>query len=113
MQRTYFDLWRSYNSFSIGGNYYFIIIIDNNIRKMWTYNIISRDIFFSIFKMWKKSDEIEKKLKLCTLQIDNKDKYVNLRLKKFCKEEKVVIEFINIILYTSTKLYCQTILAYI
>lgn len=58
LQKAHFDLWEPNNPAFIENNCYFIIIIDNNTRKIQTYNIISKDIFFSIFKIWKKSMEI-------------------------------------------------------
>lgn len=87
------NLWRPYDPSFIRGNCYFIIIINDNTRKIWTYSVTSKDMFFLVFKMWKKRVEIEIGLKLSTLQIDSRDKYNSLVLKKFYREEKVVIEF--------------------
>lgn len=63
------------------------------MKRVWTYNIIFKNIFFQVSKMWKKSVKIEIELELSALQIDDRGKYVIFALKNFCKEEKVVIEF--------------------
>lgn len=93
LHRAHLDLWGPYNLASMRDNSYFVVIIDDNIRKMWTYSIISKKMFFSVFKMWKKGVETETRLKFSNLQIDYRGKYISLALKKFCKKEKVVIEF--------------------
>lgn len=54
---------------------------------------MSKDMFFLVFKIWKKGVEIEIKLKLSSLQIDGESEYVNLILKKFYKKKEVVIKF--------------------
>lgn len=51
LQKSHLDLWESYDIVSIGDNCYFIIIIDNNIKKMWTCNVMFKDMFFLIFKI--------------------------------------------------------------
>ena len=93
MQRAHLDLWGPYDLISIGNNRYFVVIIDDNIRKMWTYSVMSKEMFFSVFKMWKKDIKTEIRLKFSNLLIDSRGKYISLALKKFCKEEGIVIEF--------------------
>ena len=92
LQRTHSDLWVPHDSASIGGNHYFVVIIDDNTRKVWTYDVTSKDIFFSVFKMWKKVVEIETRLKFSSLQMDGGGEYISLALKKFCEEEGVVMK---------------------
>lgn len=99
MQGAHSDLWRPNDLVSIRGNRYFIDIINDNIRKIWTYSVTSKDIFFSFFKMWKKDIKTKIKLKLSNLQIDGRSEYVSFILKKFCEEKEVVIEFTST--YTS------------
>lgn len=93
LQKAHLNLWRPYDLASMRDNCYFIIIINNNTRKIWTYGIMSKDMFFLVFKIWKKGVEIEIKLKLSSLQIDGKSEYVSLILKKFYKKKEVVIKF--------------------
>lgn len=93
LQRAYLDLQGLYNLASIRSNCYFIIIIDDNTKKVQTYSIASKNMFFFVFKIWKKIDETETRLKLSSLQIDSRGKYVSFALKKFCDEKKVIIEF--------------------
>ena len=96
LQRAFSDLWGPRDPAFIGGNCYFVVIIDDNTRKVWTYGITIKDMFFSVFKMWKKGVKTETELKLSSLQIDDGGKYISLGLKKFCEEKKVVIEFTSL-----------------
>lgn len=54
------------------------------------------DMFFLVFKIWKKSVKTETRLKLNSLRIDSRGEYISLVLKKFCKEDEVVMEFISL-----------------
>ena len=92
LQRAHSDLWGPHDPASMGGNRYFVII-DDNTRKVWSYGVTSKDMFFSVFKMWKKGVETETGLKLSSLRMDGGGEYVSLALKKFCKEEGVVMVF--------------------
>lgn len=98
LQKTHSDLWGPHDPASMGSNRYFVVIIDDNTRKMRTYGVASKNMFFSVFKIWKKSVEIETRLKLSSLRMDGGGEYVSLALKKFCEEEEVVMEFTS--LYT-------------
>lgn len=51
LHRAYSNLWELYDLVSIRSNYYYLVIIDDNTRKMWIYGVVSKDIFFSVFKM--------------------------------------------------------------
>lgn len=77
-------------------NCYFIVIIDDNTRKLWTYGVMFNNMFFLVFKIWKKSVKTETRLKLNSLRIDSGGEYISLALKKFCKEDEVVMEFISL-----------------
>lgn len=32
-------------------NHYYVVIIDNNTKKMWIYDIVYKDEFFLVFKI--------------------------------------------------------------
>lgn len=95
LQRAYLDLWRPNDPVFLGDNYYLVIIVDNNTRKIWVYGVISKEMFFPVLKIWKKGVETETDLKLSNLQINSRRKYVSLALKKICKKKRVAIKFIS------------------
>lgn len=54
LQKAYSNLQGLYDPASIRGNYYFIVIINNNTKKVWIYGVTTKDMFFLVFKIQKK-----------------------------------------------------------
>lgn len=93
LQRAHSDLWGFNNLVSIRGNHCFVVIIDINIRKIWTYSIASKNMFFSVFKIWKNRIETNIRLKLSGLKMAERGRYFSLILKKFCNKKRIVMKF--------------------
>lgn len=64
LYRAQSDLCGLHDSVFMEDNCYFIIIFHDNIRKVWIYDITFKDMFFSIFKIWKKGVKTKTRLKL-------------------------------------------------
>lgn len=68
---AHLDLWGPAQCVSLGGNMYFLSIIDDFSRKVWVYVLKNKDQTFEKFKEWKHMVENQTGKRLKKLRTDN------------------------------------------
>ncbi|KAH9650014.1 hypothetical protein KPL70_026198 [Citrus sinensis] len=83
------NLWGPSQVPSMGGNRFFMSIIDDFSRRVWVYVLRTKDQVFGKFKDWKAlvENQIGKKVK--KLRIDNGLEYCNKMFDDFCASEGI------------------------
>lgn len=79
---------------SIKGSLYFIIFIDDHIKKVWVYFLKWKSNVFDIFKKWKVLEENEIDCKVKCLRSDNNNEFHDKRFKENCASNDIMWEFI-------------------
>ncbi|KAH9782190.1 Integrase catalytic domain-containing protein [Citrus sinensis] len=83
------DLWGPSQVPSLGGNRFFMSIIDDYSRKVWVYVLMTKDQVFGKFKEWKALVENQTGKKLKVLKTDNGLEYCNKMFDEFCSREGI------------------------
>ncbi|CAM9000445.1 unnamed protein product [Rhodiola kirilowii] len=79
------DLWGPEGHETHGGNKYFMSIVDDFSRFVWTFLLKSKSDAFSKFKDWKALEENQTSCKLKALRTDNGLEFCNDEFDSFCK----------------------------
>ncbi|GJZ20846.1 zinc finger, CCHC-type containing protein [Tanacetum coccineum] len=74
---------------SIGGNRYFLLIVDDWCRYMWVYFLRSKDEALAKFKIFKAQVEMETEHKVKALRTDRGGEFNSHAFVKFCQEEGI------------------------
>ncbi|KAJ9551322.1 LOW QUALITY PROTEIN: hypothetical protein OSB04_015367 [Centaurea solstitialis] len=74
---------------TIGGNRYFLLIVDDYCRYMWVYPIKTKDEAFPMFKRFKAKVEKEGRYKVKTLRTDRGGEFTSQRFSDFCDDEGI------------------------
>ncbi|KAH9778870.1 Integrase catalytic domain-containing protein [Citrus sinensis] len=83
------DLWGPAHTNSLGGNSYFLSIIDDYSRRVWVYVLKHKDQVFSKFKEWKTLVENQTRKKVKKLRTDNGLEFCNLQFNSYCANEGI------------------------
>lgn len=83
------DLWGPSPVKSVGGNRYFLSIVDDFTRKVFTFPINNKKIVYETFKEW--LDKIEKQsgATVKTVRTDNRLEFINSEFKNLCKKRGI------------------------
>ncbi|KAJ9560132.1 hypothetical protein OSB04_005292 [Centaurea solstitialis] len=74
---------------TIGGNRYFLLIVDDYCRYMWVYPIKTKDEAFPMFKRFKAKVEKEGLYKVKTLRTDRGGEFTSQKFSDFCNDEGI------------------------
>ncbi|KAH9716149.1 Integrase catalytic domain-containing protein [Citrus sinensis] len=83
------DLWGPVQTSSLGGNSYFLSIIDDYSRRVWVYVLKHKDQVFSKFKEWKTLVENQTGKKVKKLRTDNGLEFCNQQFNSYCANEGI------------------------
>ncbi|KAH9657534.1 hypothetical protein KPL70_023118 [Citrus sinensis] len=83
------DLWGPAQTSSLGGNSYFLSIIDDYSRRVWVYVLKHKDQVFSKFKEWKTFVENQTGKKVKKLRTDNGLEFCNQQFNSYCANEGI------------------------
>ncbi|KAH9660266.1 hypothetical protein KPL70_024153 [Citrus sinensis] len=89
LEYAHTDLWGPAQNVSLGGNRYFLSIIDDFSRKVWVYVLKNKDQVFEKFKEWKHLVENQTGQRLKKLRTDNGLEFCNQPFDSFCAAEGV------------------------
>ena len=84
------DLWGPSSTESLSGARYFMSLIDDHSRKVWTFILKSKDQAFSTFRDWKTMVETQTGRKVKRLRTDNGLEYCSTEFDSFCKQHGIV-----------------------
>lgn len=83
------DLWGPAQTSSLGGNNYFLSIIDDYSRRVWVYILKHKDQVFNKFKEWKTLVENQTGKKVKKLRTDNGLEFCNQQFNSYCANEGI------------------------
>ncbi|KAH9779137.1 Integrase catalytic domain-containing protein [Citrus sinensis] len=83
------DLWGPAQTSSLGGNSYFLSIIDDYSRRVWVYVLKHKDQVFSKFKEWKTLVENQTGKKVKKLRTYNGLEFCNQQFNSYCTNEGI------------------------
>ncbi|KAF5794275.1 putative RNA-directed DNA polymerase [Helianthus annuus] len=88
-QLVHADLCGPITPKTIGGNSYFLLLVDDFSRYMWVYMLQSKDQAFERFKWFKALVEKNGKYKVETLRTDRGGEFTSKVFNEFCKQEGI------------------------
>ena len=71
------DVWGPTQNVSLGDSKYFVMFIDDYLRKLWVYFMKEKSDVFEHFKTFKDAVEIETGLKVKCLKSDGGGEYIS------------------------------------
>ena len=74
---------------SLGGNSYFLSIIDDYSKRVWVYVLKHKDQVFGKFKEWKSLVENQTGLKVKKLRTDNGLEFCSQEFDRFCADHGI------------------------
>ncbi|KAH9696760.1 calcium-binding EF-hand family protein [Citrus sinensis] len=83
------DLWGLTQTISLGGNTYFLSLIDNYSRRVWAYVVKHKDQVFGKFREWKSLVENQTRLKVKKLRTDNGLEFCNQEFDNYCADHGI------------------------
>lgn len=83
------DLWGLAPVHSLGGNIYYLCMMDDFIRKLWTFVLRNMDYTFGKFKAWKILVENQTYMKVNVIRIDNELEFCNFKFDTLCEESGI------------------------
>ncbi|KAH9770122.1 Integrase catalytic domain-containing protein [Citrus sinensis] len=89
LQYIHSDLWGPSQISFLGGNRYFMTMIDDYSRRVWVYVLKSKDQVFGKFKEWKALVENQTEKRVKKLTTDNGLEYCNQEFDSFCANEGI------------------------
>jgi transposase InsO family protein len=78
---------------SIGGNIYYLVIVDDYSRYTWVFFLHDKSHTCDIFKTFVRRAENEFELKLKKMRSDNGSELKNTNVEEFCDEKRIKHEF--------------------
>lgn len=94
LEVVYLDIYVPLQVDSIGGDKYFVTLIDDFSIKLWTYLIKRKHEALEVFKKFKSIVERQSDHKIKTLKIYGKGEYVSNNFEKFYDKEGIVHEVV-------------------
>ncbi|KAH9647611.1 hypothetical protein KPL70_025255 [Citrus sinensis] len=89
LEYVHSDLWGPAQQVSLGGNSYFLSIIDDYSMRVWVYTLKSKDQVFEKFFEWKNLVKNQCGKKVKKLRTDNGLEFCNQRFDSFCAKEGI------------------------
>lgn len=89
LEYVHSDLWGSSSTPTLGGNRYFLSIIDDYTRKVWVYLLKEKSDTFDKFNNWKRQVENQTGKKIKFLRTDNGLEFCNTDFDNMCKESGI------------------------
>ncbi|KAH9697287.1 hypothetical protein KPL71_023550 [Citrus sinensis] len=83
------DLWGPAQTMSLGGNTYFLSLIDDYSRRVWVYVLKHKDQVFGKFREWKSLVENQTGLKVKKLRTDNGLEFCNQEFDSYCADHGI------------------------
>ncbi|KAH9801561.1 hypothetical protein KPL71_001082 [Citrus sinensis] len=83
------DLWGPAQTISLGGNTYFLSLIDDYSRRVWVYVLKHKDQVFGKFREWKSLVENQIGLKVKKLITDNGLEFCNQEFDNYCADHGI------------------------
>ncbi|KAH9762156.1 hypothetical protein KPL70_000706 [Citrus sinensis] len=83
------DLWGPAQTMSLGGNTYFLSLIDDYSRRVWVYVLKHKDQVFGKFREWKSLVENQTGLKVKKLRTDNGLEFCNQEFNSYCADHGI------------------------
>lgn len=83
------DVCGPFEDYTIGGNMYFILFVNEYSRNLWIYVIRHKDIVFSIFKRFKMFVENQSGKKIKVMQTYGGGEYTYNIFKELCVEHGI------------------------
>ncbi|KAH9768873.1 Integrase catalytic domain-containing protein [Citrus sinensis] len=83
------DLWGPAQTVSLGGNSYFLSIIDNFSRRVWVYVLKHKDQVFEKFREWKSLVKNQTGRKVEKHMTDNSLEFCNKKFDSYCGHEGI------------------------
>uniref|UniRef100_A0A251VAV7 Putative zinc finger, CCHC-type n=1 Tax=Helianthus annuus TaxID=4232 RepID=A0A251VAV7_HELAN len=74
---------------TIGGNKYFLLLVDDYCRFMWVYLLKSKDEALPKFKIFKVEAEKQTTQKVCMLRTDRGSEFTSKLFNQFCEEQGI------------------------
>ncbi|CAM8938448.1 unnamed protein product [Rhodiola kirilowii] len=84
------DLWGPESNETHGGNKYFLSIVDDYSRRVWTFLLKTKDEAFTKFKDWKLLEENQTGKKVKALRTDNGLEFCNAEFDNFCIDHGIL-----------------------
>ena len=89
LEYVHADLWGPYKVPTHSGKQYFLSIVDDYSRCVWTYLLTAKSECLEQFKIWKIQVENQTDLKVKNLRTDNGLEFINSEFNKLCEENGI------------------------
>lgn len=86
LELVYTDLCGPISPPTLGGNRYFMLLVDDNTRYTWIYTLKTKDEALEVFKKFKQDVELETSLKVKSLRSDRGGEFLNRLFTSYCNE---------------------------
>ncbi|CAN0917421.1 Retrovirus-related Pol polyprotein from transposon TNT 1-94 [Linum grandiflorum] len=86
LELIHLDLFGPANTKSLGGKYYFFVLVDDFSRFSWVYFLTSKDEAFHKFKAFAKIIQNEKQISIIKIRSDNGGEFVSQDFRNFCED---------------------------
>ena len=83
------DVWEPIKTSSIGGNHYFVSLIDDYSRRYWRYTMKYKGEVLELFVEWKKNIEKSTGRKIKVLRSNNEGEYISDPFLQLCHVESI------------------------
>jgi transposase InsO family protein len=93
LELLHLDLFGPTTYRSIGGNTYYLVLVDDYSRYTWVFCLHDKAITCDIFKSFVRRVENEFELKLKKVRSDNCSELKNTNVEEFCDEKGIKHEF--------------------
>jgi transposase InsO family protein len=93
LELLHLDLFGPTTYRSIGGNTYYLVLVDDYSRYTWVFCLHDKAITCDIFKSFVRRVENEFELKLKKVRSDNGSEFKNTNVEEFCDEKGIKHEF--------------------
>jgi len=94
LQVMYSDVCGPFEVPSLGGNKYFLLLVDDFSRKIWIYLLKAKSEVYKIFKEFKVLVEKQSGKVVKVLQTNGGREFVSGEMESFCKEQGIVHEVV-------------------
>ena len=92
LELVHTDVWGPTLVSSISRRSYFVIFINDHLRKVWAYFMRHKSKVFDVFKRWKTIIENKTGMRVKKLRFDNGREYEDSEFKKFYYENGIKLE---------------------
>lgn len=93
LELIYGDLCRPISPATIGGNKYFLLLVDDYSRMMWIYMLASKDEAFEMFKKFQATVEKQSEKKIKVFRSDRGGEFVSKQFISYCESVGITRHF--------------------